>query len=244
MIIVAGGDSMIWGSDLTDCRHGGLGGHSHAVYPALLANESNMEYVCAAYPGNSNDAIARMTMLSCEELKDKDKFALVTWTFTSRFEFMFNYNTNNITSPWSSLNGNETINQIQSFSQQFFRHVGTKYEYQVYNTLRAIILLQAYFKEKKIPYMFTLTDNTAVGGYHETMDLNLKILWEMIDWDQWFFFPKAEEHWLTTVPRGFYQWAIENKYNMGHTNHPLEQAHRDAANLIKEKFNELVKKNL
>jgi hypothetical protein len=239
MILVAGGDSMIWGSDLTDCYHGGVGGHSQNVYPALLAKESAMEYVCAAYPGNSNDAIARMTMLACDGLKDKDKFALVTWTFTSRFEFMFDYNTNNITSPWASVTGNET-NKLREFSQQFFRHVGTNYNYQVYNTLRSIILLQTYFKEKKIPYMFTLTDNTAVAEYN---DPNLKIFWEMIDWNYWFFFPKAEENWLTTAPRGFYQWAIENKYSMGHTNHPLEQAHLDAVKLIKEKFNELVKKH-
>jgi hypothetical protein len=31
---------------------------------------------------------------------------------------------------------------------------------------------------------------------------------------------------------------------MGTDGHPLEQAHQDAAGLIKEKFNELVKKSI
>ena len=54
----------------------------------------------------------------------------------------------------------------------------------------------------------------------------------------------ASEAWLTTSPRGFYQWAVENKYDIGPMQHPLEQAHRDAAILMQEKFNELVIKNL
>ena len=36
-------------------------------------------------------------------------------------------------------------------------------------------------------------------------------------------------------PRGFYQWAIENKYPVG-TTHPLEEAHAAAAELLQETF--------
>jgi hypothetical protein len=46
-------------------------------------------------------------------------------------------------------------------------------------------------------------------------------------------------------PRGFYQWALEHKYELAPKDkHPLECAHYDAALLMKGKFNELVKKNL
>ena len=48
----------------------------------------------------------------------------------------------------------------------------------------------------------------------------------------------------TTTPRGFYQWAVENKYSIGPDSHPLEQAHQDAAELIKERFDAMVKKDL
>jgi hypothetical protein len=37
---------------------------------------------------------------------------------------------------------------------------------------------------------------------------------------------------------------VENKYKVGVDGHPLEDAHKDAAELIKEKFNELVKKSI
>ena len=63
-----------------------------------------------------------------------------------------------------------------------------------------------------------------------------------LDMTNWYFFPPAKEEYNTQTPRGFYQWAVENKYSMGPEHHPLELAHRDAANLIRSKFNELVEK--
>jgi hypothetical protein len=57
-------------------------------------------------------------------------------------------------------------------------------------------------------------------------------------------FPKGTDPGDTLTPRGFYQWAVENKYNIGPEGHPLEDAHRDAALLIKEKFDEMVKKSI
>ena len=69
MIIVAGGDSFVWGSELADSPHGGPDGYSRNTFTALLAK--NHEYQCAAYPGNANDSIARMTINSCEKNKGK-----------------------------------------------------------------------------------------------------------------------------------------------------------------------------
>jgi hypothetical protein len=81
-----------------------------------------------------------------------------------------------------------------------------------------------------IPYLFTCVDNCIVTDNVE------------IAWDNWYFFPPGTAVDETTTPRGFYQWAIENKYNMGIDGHPLESAHADAALLIKEKFDEMVTK--
>ena len=74
----------------------------------------------------------------------------------------------------------------------------------------------------------------------EHKDNVVKSLLDQIEFDSWFLFPKGREANETVVPRGFYQWALENKYSIGEHNHPLEQAHQDAALLIKDKFNELV----
>ena len=239
MILVAGGDSFIWGSELADETHTNP---SRNTYTALLANDLQAEYICTARPGNSNDAIARMTMLECNKHSGQIS-VVVAWTFMPRFEFRFTYPIKSPISPWASINPHQYNKpEVKEFSDYFFKHVGTDIEYQQYNSLRAALLLQTYFVNKQIPYMFTLADNNFCNDYSALSD-DCKILWDQIDWSHWFFFVPASEAWLTTSPRGFYQWAVENKYDIGPNGHPLEQAHTVAAMLMKDKFNELVIKN-
>jgi hypothetical protein len=90
--------------------------------------------------------------------------------------------------------------------------------------------LEEYLKSHKTPYIFTCADNCIVTGN--------------LNYENWFFFPPGHGPDQTNQPRGFYQWAVENKYSCGKQNHPLEQAHWDAAKLIQGKFNELVTKSL
>jgi hypothetical protein len=95
-----------------------------------------------------------------------------------------------------------------------------------------IIIIQRYLIERNIPYMFTCADNCMITGHPD------------IDYSRWFFFPPGQGANQTEKPRGFYQWAVENKYPCGPQSHPLEPAHADAAEMMKDTFNELVKKHL
>ena len=56
MIIVAGGDSFVWGSELSDHQNGGPYGYSRKTFTSLLSAGT---YYCAAYPGLGNRAISR-----------------------------------------------------------------------------------------------------------------------------------------------------------------------------------------
>jgi hypothetical protein len=183
MMIIAGGDSHIWGSELADSPHGGKNGYSRKTFTALLAGSN---YICTAYPGISNHEIAQRAR---EELhKDSPKAVLVCWTWPGR----------------------DTI----------------------YTSPKVILEFQQYCEFHSIPYLFTCVDNCLI----ELLDPKTNM-------ENWYMFPPGIESHETLQPRGFYQWAIENKYNIGADGHPLEDAHRDAAELIKEKFNELVKKS-
>ena len=183
MIIVAGGDSFVWGSELQDSPHGGPNGYSKNTFPALLATDG---YICAAYPGFSNEEIAK-TVRNVLSTYTGIPFVIVCWTWPSRDK--------------------------------------------LYTSSRVILEFQQYCEYHRIPYMFTCADNCL-----------LEWLSDKTDWNKWFLFPPAEADWETTSPRGFYQWAVENKYDIGPDSHPLEQAHLDASKLMQEKFNELVTK--
>lgn len=273
MILVAGGDSFIFGSELKDQSNG----PSQSTYSAILAKQSNMEYVCVAWPGNANNAISRMVINACDQYKTQcSKIGvIVTWTFTSRYEFRFNYNTKQKITPWYSINAwsilddpkkivkefqtknnniyNSHIDNLQTakttgiseFAKTFFKHVGDSEYYELYSSLKEILFLQFYLEQNKIPFLFVAADNHFYDcpNYYRQQDENINSLYSKIDWTKWYFFEPGSGPDQTPMPRGFYQWAIENKYPMGAT-HPLEDAHFDASKLIKRKFNELVTKSL
>lgn len=257
-MIIAAGDSFIYGSELSDCQ----GEPSKHTFPALLAGAD--EYVCVAWPGNANNAITRMAMSACEQFKDKQKGLIVSWTFAPRYEFRFAYDTAQRTGNWYSINPwtikddiseieREFVNKnkaildaqqenirrakeigIGDFAKQFFIHIGSAEYWEIYSTLREIVFLQNYLQLNKIPYLFTCADMDILNNYTiEHADYTIKSLVNQIDMTKWFTFNN----------KGFYKWALDNKYKMG-TTHPLEEAHRDAARLMKDQYNELVKKHL
>lgn len=272
MNVVAGGCSFIFGAELQDQKNGM---YSSNTYPALLAKSNNMGYKCVAKSGNANSAISRMVVNECEQLKNQEIFVIVQWTFTCRYEFMFNYDIKGSQwysmTPWDNhddmdeitkyVGGNLNIlkhhtdhlsyiksNGLGSFSKAFYKHVGDNEFYETYVTMKEVVFLQQYLKSKNIPYMFTFVDNhihpeNSKFSEPRYNDINIKSLQSQIDWDRVSMFPKGEGYDQVERPRGFYQWAIENKYSVG-TTHPLEDAHQDAANLMQEKFNELVKKSI
>lgn len=268
MILVAGGDSFVFGSELKDqfdSQPSGL------TYPALLAQQTKCDYKCVAHPGNANNAIARLVIAECSKLAGNQLGVIITWTFTNRYEFRFNYNTQQKHSPWYSINSWATYEKLDDikkeyhsmnnrefefqketqlranvtgladFAKTFFKHVGNNEYYELYTSLKEILFTQFYLKQNNIPYLFLPADNHFFDhpNYHNNQDEIINSLYKQIDWSKWFFFESGEGPNQTVEPRGFYQWAIENKYPVG-TTHPLEEAHEAAAILIKEKFNELV----
>lgn len=243
MILVAGGDSFVHGNELSDWNINSPK-DSMLTFTSLLSNWNNLNYACCARPGNSNDAILRMTVNKCNQVRKENKtpIVVVAWTFVPRFEFPFDYNTDSPDSPFATISIHEGTNRkpVKEFAKQFFTNIRIDW-FQHFNAIKSIVMLQTYLKFNDIPYLFTATDN-IVFSYKN--DPQLIEYWQMVDYDNWFMFPSATEPYNTTTPRGFYQWAVENKYPIGPYQHPLEQAHYDAAELMKEKFNALVKKSL
>jgi len=269
MIIVAGGDSFTLGVELADQVQGQP---SNNTIPALLAKNNNHDYTCVARGGNSNTAITRQLMDYLSGVEHKNVFVYVMWTFLQRYEFRFSYDTGRKHSPWLSINtwdvndlDNVKFNKteksvnlflnnkhilessgVANFAKTFYKHIGNSEYWELYSTLKEIVLLESYLKLKQIPYMFTCADtyieNNEIYQRH-SQDVSINTLYTQIDWSCWYSFPKGFGANQTQSPRGFYQWAVENKYPVGIT-HPLEQAHQDAAELMKDKFNELVTKSI
>ena len=257
-MIIAAGDSFVYGSELASPAN---------TFTSLLGADE-----CIAWPGYSNDAIARTTIERCEQ--GNVDGVIVSWTFPCRYEFRFSYDTGQRKSPWYSINpwttkldidsiNDEFVNKddnilevqketikraratgVADFADVFYQHIGSSEYWEVYSTLKEIVYLQNYLILNSIPFMFTCADNSIWYNYTRyNPDNVIQSLINQIDLSRFFWFPEGQGSNQTEAPRGFYQWAVENKYAIG-TTHPLEQAHIDASKLMQGKFNELVKKHL
>ncbi len=99
----------------------------------------------------------------------------------------------------------------------------------IYASLREILLLQEFLKNKNIKYVFTYVGYWAPQMLFEQEANNyIDALRSMIDTDTWFHFPSTptQQHYV-----GFDDWARHNNYAYA-TSHPLEEGHKDAAELI------------
>lgn len=243
-ILIAGGDSFTWGSELSDCN---TNQHSNNTWSALLAHKLGMSYACVALPGSSNGSIARRVMRACENNRHKHNIAVaVMWTFANRFEFRFTQDTGERDAPWYSItpwthesavdrikshfvNNNADILQhhvdhnrkmqhsgISDFAKNYYMHVGDSEVWEYYTTYKEILFLQQYLVANKIPYVFTHVEPLFI---EQSVDPDLTVVRDQIDLKRFYEFD------------GFYRWASENNYQFG-TTHPLEPAHIDFADKL------------
>jgi hypothetical protein len=122
---------------------------------------------------------------------------------------------------------------VKPFAEAIYRHAANQY-HETYLSWKSIIWLQNILEKKKIPYMFTLADNTLFYNefkQHKDQDTFMTALHDEINFNNWYFFGERK--------MGFNQWAMLEDYPRG-TTHPLDEAHRDAVKLMLPTFNKLI----
>ena len=122
---------------------------------------------------------------------------------------------------------------VRDFAESIYKYAANQY-HETYLSWKSIIWLQHILEKKKIPFMFTLADNSLFYDeqtQHKDQDAFMTALHNEIDLSKWFFFGER--------CMGFNQWALLNDYPRG-TTHPLDEAHRDAVKLMLPTFNKLI----
>lgn len=242
-VLIAGGDSVIFGVELADALEDK---HSNFTYTALLSNSLDRQYICSAFPGNSNSGIARRVINECISNSSQDKLVIVQWTVLSRFELKFTYKPStpqwsldkkveeDVIGTWYNASYVDIVKspateikqlkpQTVNFLEEYFRNVGSDDVYEYYSTLKEIVYLQNFLVTQKIPYIFTVANNFFKSK--DLKDKNIQNLLKLINFDNFYFF---DNH------LGFREWADLN-YNPGQKIvHPREPAHKKAAEILQE----------
>ncbi len=255
-IFLSGGCSFTFGHELSDDQNGKR--PSSKTWSAMLSNEVNANYFSVAYPGTGNAGIARRVFEYITTNKQEDIFVSVMWTFVSRYDWAMRRNALLEKTRWATISPWDTSDNqgeahkklansepqleiwkesrenmhstgVSAFADALYKYAANQY-HETYLSWKSIVWLQNILEKKKISYFFTLADNTLF--WDEFTPLNevdplLNGLYNEIDFDKWFVFGERQ--------MGFNQWALLNAYPRG-TTHPLDEAHADAAKLMKDKF--------
>jgi len=91
-ILIAGGDSFTWGSELPDQQFDHLmNTPSQSTWSSLIAKHFNCDYICVAKPGCGNSTITRRILREIKKIEERKEsqdeiFVVAMWTFTHRSE--------------------------------------------------------------------------------------------------------------------------------------------------------------
>lgn len=269
MKVLGAGCSFIWGNELSDDAPGK---YSSKTWPALWANEKGYEYNCCALPGASNATIVRRIIDYIENVEVPD-IVVVQWTFPGRYEFRYQthfdaqWGNFYAFTPWSSVKSWDEIyndpkkypfnrnaenanafeasikRQIENLkdtcipelSSIWFKHIACT-DSDRYYFFKEISYLKHYLDSKKIKHVFSGADSTLIRDKTPTTDKSVLTLIKILETCNWVWF---DYH---GVPMGFLDWARSSRQEIGST-HPLDSAHRNALNIVREKINEILTKN-
>jgi len=255
--IIAGGCSFTLGNELSDDKDGKT--PSNKSWAKLLTGDS--DYVCTAFGGLGNSAIARRTFNAVSQNPDVAG-VIVMWSFLSRYDWAMPRHKDlddtrwTTISPWdtnmaaderhNALTGSESQQEhwkrrqesmlktgVKPFAEAIYKHGANRY-HETYLSWKSIIWLQNILEKKKIPFMFTLADNSLFYNEFEHLkdqDSFMNALHGEIDLTKWFSFGERM--------MGFNQWSVIEEYERG-TTHPLDKAHQDAVQLMLPTFNKLI----
>ena len=220
------------------------------------------DFLNTAKGGIGNSAIARKVFDCVSMHQHKQKYVFVMWSFASRYDWAMprhklleDTRWATIT-PWDTSDGIDEANRILSsnephlegwrqrreemqetkvgpFADNLYRYGANRY-HETYLSWKSIIWLQNILEKKKIPYLFTLADNSLFYDQENLVfqdDRLMKSMYKEIDFANWFSFGERM--------MGFNQWTLLNDYQRGVT-HPLDQAHYDAVKLMKPKLDEIL----
>lgn len=207
------GCSFIYGTDLSDIHDPRK--PSHATWPALLAEQLDIEYCCHAGGGHGNLSI--LDRLSAAIYQDPADLFVIQWTFIDRFDFSdpdghhFNKGTND----WSTLRSNDESDACDFY----FRYLHSEYRDKLTSCLyinTALDMLQ----EKKCKFLMTsINDLILCDRYHVTD--------AMTTWQA-----KIRSNLTWFEGQDFLNWSLRQGFPVGVTGHPLEEAHAAAADLM------------
>jgi len=218
------GCSFIYGSDLDDCKHAGIDiSPSMKTWPALIAARLGWEYVCRAHGGSGNLCILDRIIRAIRS--DEPSFYCINWSYTDRFDYRDPNGGPTGTNDWKSL----TPQSNHLAGEIYYRDLHSEYR----DKLTSLIYIKTaidFLKSNKCPFMMTFMDPLILD---KKFHLNHGI--EQLQDDVCQYLYDFEE-------MNFLDWSKHHGYGISPQNHPLEEAHRSAADYMMPRIDAILRR--
>lgn len=215
------GCSFIFGTDLPDDgRNGPYATASNLTWPALIAKHYGYEYQSFARPGSGNLQI--LERLLCQIDPADPSIYVIGWTFVDRFDYV----DETLVTPWAGTKW-RTLMPIDKdlVSKCYFRSLHSEYS----DKLRTLVSIRTAIdclRQHDCQFIMTYIDPlTVCQRWHMTKGSTL-----LMD---------AVQPYLKSFQGDtFLDWSRKQGHAISDMMHPLEKAHRSAANMIIEDWDQ------
>jgi len=207
------GCSFIFGTDLHDDNsHRNCAKASDYTWPALLAQQHNLDYYCYARPGAGNLEIVEHLL---SQLADVEPAVYVVgWTWIDRFSY-FRKIQKYGQPAWTSIMPVDTDAQ----AEMYYKHLHSETRDKLTSLLNVKIAIDA-LRNSGNKFIMTYMDDLMFDQRWNTTPA-ISVLQGY-----------CEPYMTRFNGQSFLEYAKENGFEISQTQHPLEAAHQAAAELI------------
>ena len=226
MLLVSCGDSFVYGSDLADAEHflnkpsrytedfardSAYHAASNSTWPALIAQRLGIGYDCFAQPGVGNQSIFKQIIAAYTRYKNHAIYS-INWTWSDRYDY-FDENRNE----WATVRptGAEEEDVDRAYYRYFHNDLHNKF-----STLSYIDHAIKFLKENQCQFVMTFMDPVMMNRKHHAPDY-VQTLQDSV---------RSFLH--TFDGKNFLEWSKDNQHPISANWHPLESAHKHAAEYL------------
>jgi hypothetical protein len=209
MKIKSFGCSFVFGNELSDDQTNGQI-PSLLTWPALMSKHYAYNYQCHAVPGSGNLNILNHVL--AESTESEPAVFLIGWTWAARFDYI---DISQDKETWKTL--------VPAAKDKYSEYYYKMFNSQTQDKLLTLIYIKTaldVLKQKNIPFIMTAMES-------------------MIFETHWHNTPAIQALQKTVLPclttfdsMNFLDWSREKKFPISDTWHPLDQAHRTAADYM------------
>lgn len=221
--IVSFGDSFVFGSELRNNQDGLL------AWPGLAAADLGFKYETRSIPGCGNDAIARQIIEYFYCHGSENTLAVINWTWALRWDFYAvqdeSWTTLGPTCVPSKLESHVGLAEAERIINFYQDYTGRSIVWDKWRSLSAIYAAQQYLEQLGVPAVETYIDPHLVMDTEHNPGYIAAV--------QQYVIPRLR----TFQGMNFLDWSRANGFKVTDPGwHPLEEAHRAAADLWKDTY--------